>query len=40
MAVGRAVMTGILHKSQMEQDLLEHLDPIIQSYNLTEDRPQ
>jgi hypothetical protein len=32
MAVSRAVVTGILDQSQMEQDLLEHLDPIIQSY--------
>jgi hypothetical protein len=32
MAVARAIVTGILDQAQMEQDLLEHLGPIIQSY--------
>ena len=32
MAVARAIVTGVLDQAQMEQDLLEHLGPIIQSY--------
>ena len=32
MAVARAIVTGILDQAQMEQDLLEHVGPIIQSY--------
>ncbi len=32
LAVAHAIATGVLDQAQMEQDLLDHLDPIIQSY--------